>query len=102
LYRESAERIEFRHSDDLALFDEGDELRRLGPSAGSSAGRAEAAEELLILPTPGCLDLTALPHSPDELADEDTERHEEDDSEHDSILDRPPILGYRRRASLAP
>ena len=34
-YIESAERIEFRHSDHFALFDEGDELRRLGPSAPS-------------------------------------------------------------------
>jgi hypothetical protein len=34
-YIESAEWIEFRHSDDFALFDEGNELRKLGPSAPS-------------------------------------------------------------------
>jgi hypothetical protein len=32
---ESDERIEFRHSDDLALFDEGNKLRRLGPNVRS-------------------------------------------------------------------
>jgi hypothetical protein len=34
-YIESAERTEFRHSDDFALFDDGAELRRLGPDVPS-------------------------------------------------------------------